>query len=51
VHLGDLTITSVSEAITDAERQERIETWARSVWDAYSELQFVGREWLKRAMV
>jgi hypothetical protein len=50
LHLGKLTITSVSEAVTDADRVERIEAWARSVWDAYSELRNLGREWLKRAM-
>jgi hypothetical protein len=49
-HLGDFTITSVSEAVTDADRVEHIEAWARSVWDAYSELRNLGRDWIERAM-
>ncbi len=47
-NLGDLTILNVASALDDAERLNRIETWASSVWDAYRDLQSVGRDWIKR---
>jgi hypothetical protein len=50
LHLGDLTILHVSEAASDAELVERAEEWASSVWTAYSDLQPLARDWVKRSM-
>jgi hypothetical protein len=49
-HLGDLTILYVSEAATDTEYVGRVETWAGSVWGAYSDLHSMARDWVKRSM-
>jgi hypothetical protein len=49
-HLGDLTIANLAATAKDTQCAQRIETWARSVWNAYSPLQPLARDWIKRAM-
>ncbi len=48
--LGDLTIVILTDDTDDNDRIDRVEAWAQSVWDAYSNLQPLGRDWIKRVM-
>jgi hypothetical protein len=44
---GDLTIKDVWGITDPDEYGNAVEGWARSAWEAYRELHFTAREWLK----
>ena len=49
-HLGDLTVVHLSSAVDQEDYTRRIQEWAESVWEAYSDLQDSARAWVKRAL-
>lgn len=44
---GELTIASVSGIDDPVEYGRAVESWARSTWSAYQDLQPLAREWLR----
>jgi hypothetical protein len=46
VHRGQLTIGDVSRMDDSSEFGKAVESWARSAWRAYHDLQPLAREWL-----
>lgn len=48
---GVVTIADVAAAANAAAHRMAVDLWARSVWDAYTPLQPLAREWVAQALV
>jgi hypothetical protein len=47
---GKLTIRNAQDAKNDEEMEQRIQEWAKDVWDAYEPQHEIARNWIEEAM-